>query len=50
MTALPAGFLRWDNPAPEQRIFRMVVVDAGERGKGYGKEMLRLAVKVMLLK
>ena len=42
----PAGFLRMGiNPALNSGFLGFVVVDAGERGKGYGKEMLRLAVK-----
>ena len=42
----PAGFLRTGiNPALNSGFLGFVVVDAGERGKGCGKEMLRLAVK-----
>ena len=46
MTAPPAGFLRMGiNPALNSGFLGFVIVDAGERGKGCGKEMLRLAVK-----
>ena len=43
---VPPQFLRMGiNPALNSGFLGFVVVDAGERGKGYGKEMLRLAVK-----
>lgn len=42
----PTGFLQLGiNPALNSGFLGFVVVDAAERGKGYGKEMLRLAIK-----
>jgi len=43
---VPVGFFCYSvNIETKEGMFKFVMVDPAERGKGYGREMLRLAVK-----